>query len=172
MIYWSFFASFEHLCDRFSLPRHHFRFLHVCSFVRSPFPSFSKLSDPTALDNFLTPTPSLKGAISSIYDEICQLRPESLNSIKTRWEKIFQRIFGRKFCQFCLFVQDTLFYNLRWYIGLVTPSLGCLRSMTVLRQQSPAKHILMFWLWPSIQTFWMQIFNSLGYLGKTWNQMR
>lgn len=49
-----------------------------------------------------------------------------------------------------------------WYIRLITPSLGCLRSMTALRQQSPAKHMLMFWLWLSVQTFWMQIFNSLS----------
>lgn len=54
------FATFQQLSDKISLPKQHFfRYLQVRSFVRDTFPSFPNLPSDSALDSFLTPTPTL-----------------------------------------------------------------------------------------------------------------
>lgn len=83
-------AAFQQLSDKFSLPKQHFfRYLQVHSFVRDTFPSFPNLPSDSALDSFLTPTPTLKGSILYIYDQINILHSEPLCLIKFHWEEGF-----------------------------------------------------------------------------------
>ena len=82
------FASFQQLSDEYSIPKQQFlKYLQIRGFVRQTCPTFPNLAGDSAQDIFLTPVNTLKGAISHIYDDICCLHPEPVNTIKARWEE-------------------------------------------------------------------------------------
>lgn len=71
---YSIFASFQQSIDKFLLPKSHFfRYLQVRNFIHNSFPQFPAVPTPSDLEIFLKRLPSLKGEISSIYINICNL---------------------------------------------------------------------------------------------------
>lgn len=77
------FAFFQQLSDKFPLPKQHFfRYLQVRSLVHEKFPSFPNLPTDLALDNFLTPIPTVEGSIAYFYNQINILCSEPLGLIK------------------------------------------------------------------------------------------
>lgn len=67
-----------------------FRYLQVRSFIRSAYPRFPNLPEPTSLYLFLTPLPTMKGIISVLYSLVHSINPASLRTIKTLWEDDLQ----------------------------------------------------------------------------------
>lgn len=61
------FASFQQLSEKFHLPWQCFlQFFQVCSFICNLSPKFPSLPEASLIDAFVTPVPTIKGAISHL----------------------------------------------------------------------------------------------------------
>ena len=169
------FASFQQLSDEYTIPKQHFfRYLQIRSFVHRTFPSFPNLPDDSVLDTFLAPL-TFKGAISQIYDDICCLRPESLNSIKACWEgdlgeeiteevwdEILRRVHGSSICARHGLIQCKLLHRIYYTKARLARIYDNVSPDCDRCQQSPADLIHTFWLCPSIYNYWTEVFRSIS----------
>ena len=82
------FASLEQLAGKYGLPRSHFfRLLQARHYVSSIIPDFPNKPDNNPIDTFLSFDPTIKGAVSILYDIISNLRSASLDKIRADWER-------------------------------------------------------------------------------------
>ena len=170
------FASFQQLSDKYSIPRQQFfRYLQVRSFVCKTFPTFPNLPGNSAQDIFLAPVQTLKGSISRIYDDISCLRPESLNTIKARWEEdlgeeitedtwdaILLRVHGSSICARHSLIQCKLLHRIYYTKARLSKIYDNVSAECDRCHQSPADLMHMFWLCPSIHNYWTEVFRTLS----------
>lgn len=170
------FASFQQLSDKYTIPKQHFfRYLQVRSFIQKTFPTFPNSPNDSAIDTFLQPLTTFKGAISIIYNQICDLRPESLQALKARWEgdigeelteevwnEMLVRVHRSSICARHALIQCKLLHRIYYTKDKLskmhdTVSPDCNRC-----GQTPANLIHTFWLCPSLHSYWTEIFHSLS----------
>ena len=170
------FASFQQLSDIYELPKQHFfRYLQVRSCVQKIFPSFPNLPDGSVIDTFLNTLPTLKGTISFIYEEICELRSEPLNALKTRWEEdigeeiteevwdeILDRVHRSSICARHALIQCKLLHRVYYTKARLSKFYNDVSPECDRCQQAPADLIHTFWLCPSLHKYWTDVFNSLS----------
>ena len=170
------FASFQQLSDEYSIPRQQFvRYLQVRSFVRKTFPTFPDLPGDSAQDIFLTPVRTLKGAISQIYDDICCLRSEPVNTLKARWEEdlgeeitedvwdaILLRVHGSSICARHALIQFKLLHRIYYTKARLSKIYDNVSAECDRCHQSPADLMHTFWLCPSIHGYWTEVFRTLS----------
>lgn len=170
------FSSFQQLSDKLALPKNNFfRYLQIRSFVRNVYPSFPNLPEPTALDPFLTPLPAMRGMISMLYNLIHSINPASLRTIRTLWENDLQCELADDVWDECLRLVHSSSISARH--GLLQCKILHRCHLTKVRlskiygdvdpicdrcRQYPATYFHMFWACPSLNTFWLEIFNVIS----------
>ena len=79
------FASFSDICENFYLSQV-FRYFQICQFIRSNTTDFPNEQDPSALEDILDVSSSLKGLISRIYNIITSHGDNILDKIRAKWD--------------------------------------------------------------------------------------
>ncbi|KAA0701525.1 LINE-1 reverse transcriptase -like protein [Triplophysa tibetana] len=170
------FASFQQLSDKFHLPRQHFfRYLQVRSFIRNLSPNFPSLPEASLIDSFLTPLPTIKGAISRLYNLIYSLQLTPQHKIKFQWEEdlgeeiseelwdaILRRVHSSSICARHGLTQCKIIHRAHLTRVRLSKIYKDVDPMCIRCHQAPATHAHMFWSCPSLFNFWTQIFNSIS----------
>ena len=86
----------------FISPTQVFRYFQICQFIRSNTTDFPNEPDPSALEDILDVSSSLKGLISRIYNIITSHGDNILEKIiasgMMNWERQYQMVHGRRLC--------------------------------------------------------------------------
>ena len=170
------FASFQQLSKKYHLPKQHFfRYLQVRSFIRNHSPNFPSLPEASLIDSFLIPFPTIKGAISRLYNLIYSLQLTPQHKIKTQWEEdlgeeiseelwgaILRRVHSSSICARHGLTQCKILHRAHLTRVRLSKIYKDVDPLCVRCHQAPATHVHMFWSCPLLFNFWTQIFNSIS----------
>lgn len=172
------FMSFNQVVCGYNIPRSHFfRHLQVQAFVRKHFPSFPSLPLDKWIDEWLDRNPVHRGAVSSLYRDIQEIAPPTLNHIKRAWEEelgfdisdsswqfAIERIHSSSVCIRHGLLQFKVLHRLhlsKSRLARIYPDVDptCSRC-----QQAPATLYHMFWFCPKLVPFWSSIFETFSFI--------
>ena len=170
------FMSFDQMVRDFNIPRSHFfRYMQIRAFVKKHFPSFPSLPRDSWVDEWLGRNPLHKGAVSRLYSDIQEIRPTSLDHIKTAWEGELGVSISDDSWQFAVegihstsvcirhgLLQFKVLHRLhlsKSRLARIYPEVDptCSRCL-----QAPATLSHMFWSCPKLGTFWSSIFETFS----------
>lgn len=170
------FASFNELVDIYDLPRtNFFRYLQVRDFVRKHFSGFPVIPPISPIDLLLKQDPIGKGAITRLCNEIAMLQSPDSCTLRTiwsqdlgedidckTWEAILYRVHHSSICARHGVLQCKVVHRIHWSrckLAKIFPDIDptCERC-----RQAPADLCHMFWLCPSLASFWESVFDTLS----------
>lgn len=170
------FASFNDLSHKFNLPRSSlFRYFQVRHFLQCHDPNFPNLPLESALDDLLGMPFNPKRLTSRINDWIASLQNPTLENIRAEWirelgedleENIWisalQRVNDSSSCAKLSMIQFKVLHRIHYSkarLAKIYPNTdaGCNRC-----RSTPANLTHMFWLCPSLMSYWSGIFRTLS----------
>lgn len=175
------FASFSQLSELYSLPKNHlFRYLQIRSFVCKTFSSFPNKPIKSHIDHILELKSDRRGLISLISDLIGNVNPHPIEHLRAawesdlgrtltddQWESVLDRVHTSSSSAKHSLIQLKVVHRahltnarLAKMYPEVEPSCPRCRSQ-------PADLIHMFWVCPSLFTFWRCILKSFSEMFKT-----
>ena len=152
---------------------HFVRYLQVRHFVQKNIASFPNLPSDNATDNILSLSPHRKGLISVLYNQICNISPQSLQETRKLWEEDLGEVMREDQWEAALdlvhtsspcarhsLIQLKILLRVHWTrakLATIFPDVdpSCPRC-----KNQPADHIHMFWSCPFLRTFWADIFHA------------
>lgn len=166
------FASF----DEFNLPpAHFFRCLQARHYVQCQIPCFPQMPAHNSIDRSLSLQPLAKGSISTIYNLISGLKSTPLNKIKMAWEQdlglplsddvwdaILKQVHSSSMCARHSLLQFKIVHRAhisKMKLFKLYPDLhpNCNKC------KSPSASLIpKFWLCPSLEKFWKNVFQTLS----------
>ena len=167
------FASFSQLSLNFQLPKSHlFRYFH---FVRKNFKGFPSLPTETLLDSIFQTNPHSKGVTSRLYALIANSTSSGDLTVRLQWEtdfdckfddddwsEVLHRIHSSSICSRHSLIQLKLIHRIYWTktrLSKIKPDIDPICDRC---RQAPATLMHMFWLCPTLLTFWKSIFNTMS----------
>ena len=170
------FASFAQLSLNFQLPKTHlFRYFQIRDFVQKNFKGFPAAPTETLLDRILQTNPHNKGVISSLYARIIDSAPPEDLSVRQQWEidmgykfddedwtEVLNRIHSSSICARHSLIQLKFIHRVYWTkarLSKINPDIDPICDRC---RQAPATLMHMFWLCPTLITFWKSIFSSIS----------
>lgn len=170
------FTSFDQLSQKYDLPRSHFyRFLQARHYVSSILPTFPAEPNPNPIDGFLSFDPTVKGAISILYDIISNLRSAPLDRIKADWERdlglalsdetwdsILSSIHRSSLCARHCLIQFKVVHRAHISKAKLASIYPDMTPTCDKCKGNDADLFHQYWLCPQLQPFWRNVFNTLS----------
>ena len=170
------FASFDQISKKYKLPRPHFyRFLQTRHYMISILPGFPVKPNVNPIDEFLSFDPMIKGAISILYDIISNSNPAPLDKIKADWERdlgltltdetwdsVLSSIHKTSLCARHCLVQFKIVHRAHISKAKLASIYPDVNSTCDKCKYSDATQFHQYWMCPTMQQFWGNVFSALS----------
>lgn len=172
------FASFSQLSQAFNLPKKHFfRYLQVRSFVQKTFPMFPNKPIKSHVDHILELKSDSKRLIAQIYDLIQKIDPHSTENLRKawdsdlgmvlrddQWDSILDLIHTSSLSAKHSLIQLKVVHRVHFTRARLAKIYPNLDPLCPRCRGQPADLMHMFWLCPSLFTFWRTIFKAYSHM--------
>uniref|UniRef100_A0A3B3HDP0 Reverse transcriptase domain-containing protein n=1 Tax=Oryzias latipes TaxID=8090 RepID=A0A3B3HDP0_ORYLA len=174
----SVFASFDDLSIKFNLPRSSlFRYFKIRHFLQRHTPDFPYLPLCSGIEALLETPVHLRRFISRIYDQITSLKNTNLVKLRTDWvnelgeelaleddiwNDALLRVNGSSSCAKLNLIQFKVVHRIHYSKAKLAKIYPNVEASCDRCHHTPADLTHMFWLCPSLTSYWSVIFKTLS----------
>lgn len=176
LYYEGIFSTFEHLLDKYNLPRHHqFRYFQIRNFVKSQFPEFPSVPALSPWEELFKLKPSNNSLISHIHGLLMTFGEQIPLKSRSAWEEelgrsfeddwwreAISRINSTTSCARLGLIQFKVFHRLHYSKARLTEIFPELDDKCDRCSHTPANLSHMFYFCPKLQPFWETFFRTLS----------